>query len=819
MNPVDKRLAVMVEDHPLAYGSFEGVIPEGEYGAGKVTVWDRGTYAAEHEGHHDVDDPEAASELLRKGLEKGEIKINLQGKLLKGSFALIRLKTGDKNWLIIKHRDEIADDERPSIVAATQSDDPTKEEDPATETIASDEIAKISGVKLAPFPGRISPMLAYPAARPFSSPDWFFEPKLDGFRTLAFVRKGKVTLVSRNGIDATDRFSSVAKNKVLMNAPDAVFDGEVVTLDEKGQPCFQCLQDQLKPLPGNKQPNYNIYYYIFDVIYLEGYDLSDVTLEERKNVLAKLVPATGAVRRSDYYENDGDLVYQTALKNGFEGVVAKRRDSLYQLGRRSTDWLKVKAVNTGDFVIAGYELGQGGRGGSIGSLVLSEYENNKLVYRGQVGTGFDTRTLDELKARLDKIKTDTPNFEKLPPPHGDVIWVKPALVAEVKYAEITKDGRLRVPVYLRIREDKNAKEAVAQKTIVVKNHPRLLTIDSPNSNVAKLEQAGDDVTLDIEGQKLKVTSLNKVYWPETADHRAVTKRDLLIYLARVSEVMIPHLLDRPITLNRFPSGIDGEHFYQRHWHTPIPEFVHTVEAPIEEAGESGHYILCQNFGSLLWLGQSGNLEFHPWFSRVTGDDDSGKKFDEKINVLDLPDFLIFDLDPYIYSGKELKGAEPELNREGFKRTVQAAKWLKETLESTSLPAYVKTSGKTGIHVYVPIIRKYNYDAIRGIAESVANHLIKQHPSELTMEWLVTNRTGKVFIDYKQNTYTRTLASVYSPRASATAAVSMGLDWKDLDSVFPTDFTVLNAADYIAKHGDPWADILDKKVNLDSVLKL
>ena len=820
LDPADKHLAVMVEDHPFDYGSFEGVIPEGQYGAGKVTIWDKGTYSPEHEGKHYFDDREAAEKLVREGISKGELKVFFRGNILKGSFVLIRLKTTEKNWLIIKHRDEYSDGPTATQNEDIKSTDPPKET--ATPTIRPDSIIEppsLPGIKKAKFPERLSPMLAFPTAKPFSSPEWFFEPKLDGYRTLAFVWHGKVTLYSRNGIDSTARFSAIARNAALNIPHEVLFDGEIVALDEKGRPCFQCLQDQIKAFSSKNPESMRILYYVFDVLYLDGYDLSGVPLEERKRVIAGFVPASGIVRRIDYFEKDGELIYKTAIEQGFEGVVAKRRDSLYEAGRRSKNWLKIKAVQTDDFVVGGYEIGQGARGSSIGSLLLGDYEDNKLVYTGQVGTGFDEKTLLDIKARLDRIKSDASPFEVHPKFAGQITWVRPEIVVEVKYAERTNDGRLRAPVFLRLREDKNAAETELQTPVVVATTGDASDPDADDSVVSKLEQASDDVTLTFHGEKLKITHLEKEYWPANSELRAVTKRDMLIYLAKVSSYILPHLHDRPITLNRFPEGVEGEHFYQRHWHTKLPDFVRTVELPEEGTGEGGPYILCQNLPSLLWLGQSGNLEFHAWFSRAIAPDDTELEAGKADNIADLPDFIIFDLDPYIYSGKEPKGAEPELSRAGFSKTVQAAKWLRATLEKLSLPAYVKTSGKTGIHVYVPVVRKYGYDAVRALAESVASHLVREHQDDLTEEWLVAKRTGKVFIDYKQNTYTRTLASVYSPRASQNATVSMALPWEKLESVYPTDFTVLNAASYIAEHGDPWSDMMSHKANLDSVLKM
>ncbi|MFH1002802.1 MAG: non-homologous end-joining DNA ligase, partial [Chloroflexota bacterium] len=327
----------------------------------------------------------------------------------------------------------------------------------------------------------------------------------------------------------------------------------------------------------------------------------------------------------------------------------------------------------------------------------------------------------------------------------------------------------------------------------------------------QLQHPGEAFPVEVEGSQISLNHMGKVLWPATAGHQDFTKRDLLTYLARVSPYLLPHLKDRPLTLSRYPDGIHGEHFYQKHWGHPVPDFVRKVNIS-EEKGSRGEYLVCDNLASLLWLGQTANIEFHTWFSRISPGPDTaeGQSTDR---LLDYPDFIIFDLDPYIYSGQEPPGAEPELNRAGFAMAGEVARWLKETLDELHLNALVKTSGKTGLHVYVPITRRLSYKGVRAAAEIVGKFLVQRHPGEITTEWAQAKRRGKVFVDYGQNVRGKTLASIYSPRPDPDAAVSTPLRWEELGKVYPTDFTLMTLPDRLKETGDLWADILSAKQDL------
>ncbi len=393
-------------------------------------------------------------------------------------------------------------------------------------------------------------------------------------------------------------------------------------------------------------------------------------------------------------------------------------------------------------------------------------------------------------------------------------WVRPELVAEVKFSEWTQDGRLRSPVFVRLREDKSPDEIHRTEPVTVVASPPQTNSSRYDVVLEQLQNPEDDFHIEVEGNKISLSNMGKVLWPATADHPNFTKRDLLTYLTRVSPYLLPHLKDRPLTMSRYPDGIHGEHFWQKHWGHPVPDFVRKVNIS-EEKGSKSEYLVCDNLASLLWLGQVANIEFHTWFSRISAWPDmaEGQSTD---NLLDYPDFIIFDLDPYIYSGQELSGAEPELNRAGFAKACEVALWLKETLDDLDLSAFVKTSGKTGIHVYVPIIRRLNYKAVRSAAEIVGKFLVQKHPREITTEWAQEKRKGKVFVDYGQNVRGKTLASIYSPRPTPDAAVSTPLRWEELGKVYPTEFTLMTLPGRVEETGDLWAGILSAKQDLNKL---
>ena len=752
LDPTVKRLAVMVEDHPLEYQSFEGNIPEGEYGAGEVIVWDKGTYYPDDKGVPVAEGVKKNQEEVQRGLEKGKIAFTLEGQKLKGSFALVRMQNNPKNWLLIKHRDQFASDKTDVLKQESSVSTGRSVEDLKKKSISPEagQLSKLEGAVKAPFLHLSVPMLATLIAKPFSDPAWIFEPKLDGYRTLAYISGNKVKLVSRNKTDFTPRFAAIAADLERFADNDMVLDGEIVALEKNGRACFQCLQNYFK---GRNSPGHEeglpaqVIFYVFDILYLAGFDLRKVPLISRKLLLAQTISNSDNVRVVEYFETEGQQIFENAVKLGFEGVMAKNKNSLYEDGKRSSDWLKIKATLSRDFVIGGFTEGTGARKKTFGALLLGTPSGkNKLTFVGHVGSGFDDALLAELDTKLKKIQTSRNPFQNSVPLHGPAQWVKPTLVAEVKFAEQTREGFLRAPVFLRLREEKSPLEADTEL-----NFPAA-KVDS--SEKKKSESAGklpglveeltasrDNTSIALEGHEIALTNLDKILWPPTSSSRGYSKRDLIIYLAKVSPYLLPHLENRPLTLTRYPGGIQSEHFFQKHWASKLPEYVETALVS-ERAGSQKEYLLCNNLATLLWLGQQANLEFHCWFSRIVQDGKPARKAAPSENpvdyLVDFPDFLIFDIDPYVYSGKELKGEEPELNRSAFKKTCQAALWLKESLDSLSLNSYIKTSGRTGLHIFVPIVPEFDFTSVRAAAKTFAEHLLGQHPAELTVDWGVTN---------------------------------------------------------------------------------
>ena len=845
-DPKDKRLAVMTEDHPMSYASFEGVIPKGEYGAGPVIVWDAGTYCPDEKGHV-FDDREEAQRQMREGIKKGKLSVFLRGHKLKGSWTLVKTK---QDWLMIKHKDRFADpgrdvtlEDRSVISGLSIADlEAGRLPDRARNRFIVNP-ADLSNAKKTAFPKSIEPMQATLTENAFSSPDWSFEPKMDGVRALAFVDGDEVRLVSRRGIDQTRTYPAVVE-ALKGQSEQMVLDGEIVALDERGVPSFQAIQQRLgltRPADiARMEGELPVYYYVFDILWAGGYDLRGGPLRERKVLLAQLLLPDHTVHLLEHFETDGEAAYRGAVEHGLEGVIAKRRDSVYESGRRSKSWLKVKATREDDFVVGGFSGGLGGRAKTFGALLVGQYDDEgRLVYAGNVGSGFDDRMLAKLKTRLAEMATDKSPFDVMTPgsmrfgrpKDTPVIWVHPELVATVKFTEWTNDGHLRAPSFVGLREDKppadvHRETATAAPTATAASTPAAVAGgDEVGSVLEQLEANNEKLTLKVTGEKVPVTNLDKALWPPWGKQRALTKRDLLVYLARISPYILPHMRDRPITLTRYPNGIAAKHFYQKHWEGELPRFVDTVTLWSEQNQEDGEYLMCNNLPTLLWLGQLADIELHTWYSRVNPDPDgahlpetyagSEKKFEK--SRLNYPDFIVCDLDPYIYSGDEGKGDEPELNRKAFQKTVDVALWLKELLDSLSLSSFVKTTGKTGLHVYVPILRGLDYDTVRAAAETIGKFLLRAHPRDITMEWATQKRKGKIFFDHNQNTKGKTLASIYSPRPLPWAGVSMPVRWEELRDIYPTEFTILTAPNRVAKTGDLWASILEEKHDLGAML--
>jgi len=828
LDPADKRLAVEVEDHPFEYASFEGLIPEKQYGAGNVIVWDCGAYSPDDDGRYAFDDRREAEERLREGTAKGKLSILLRGEKLKGSFALVRTSTANQ-WLLIKHKDRYAQpndvlaEARSVLTERTVEDSPSEDES----QIDADSLAPHGPAE--PMPARLAPMLAEIGDRARTDHKYLYEPKLDGYRALAFVRDGVVRLQSRRGIDLTLPFPELATDLTAQAVDSMIVDGEIVALGSDGRPSFNALQNRagLKTPKeiAQAQEESPVVFMCFDLLHFAGINLRQNPYIDRHRYLSQcLLP--GPHLQLVHASSDAEAMYTAALESGFEGIVAKRKDSPYQPGRRSAAWKKIKAVRSAEFVIGGYTQGQGARH-ALGALLLGYWDSDQLKFAGHVGSGLDDAGVGNLGKRFAALETRKRPFAEQPPLHRPTTWLEPELVAEVKFSGWTPDGHLRAPVFLRLRDDISASDVRAgpEGGESGGEPPRK---DPGFTNeigevLRQLDQKGNRIDLQVGSARIRLTNLDREYWPGGARGRPppTTKRDLLRYLARTSPYLLTHLRNRPLTMIRMPEGIGGERFFQKHWRQERPEFVESVEVYSGSKDEEQEYLLANNLPTLLWLGQVGTLEFHVWHSRAEGGPDwKGKGTDYSSSlealersVLNYPDYLVFDIDPYIYSGKEAKGAEPELNKKGFATGRRVAFWLRDLLREMSLEAVVKTSGKTGLHIYVPIERTVTFDEARTICEMVGRHLLQSHPKEITMEWATVKRTGKIFIDYNMNVRGKTLNVAFSPRGVPGAPISMPLTWEELEAAEPGDFTVVNGADRLDRTGDRWHDIFKRKQSL------
>ena len=803
LDPKVKRLAILTEDHPGDYLYFEGKIPKGNYGAGTVIVWDTGDYSIDGD--------------LEEQFQKGNIKIILHGKKLKGSFHLVRLKDSDKQWLVIKINDEFCSTEdvtttMPESVLSSRTNVQVNRK-LARIHVEAPEVQKGS---LEDFPTSVKPMLAVPVDKPFDNKDWVFEIKWDGVRSILFLNKSKniLEIQARSGMTITHRYPEIAAiAKSAVQCEDSVvLDGEIVVLNSEGVPDFQRHQkrmnvDSKKDIESLSQSTPSTYF-VFDILHLDGRNLKQLEFLERRAILSKVLKVRSPrMRISDYIEEWGKAVFDNAVNMRLEGVVGKQKYSKYLEGVRSPSWVKIKSVVTQDCVVIGYTRGEGNREGYFGSLILAAYIHGKLQFIGHSGSGFTSAQVQEIFKKLERLKTARCPIDFVPYVNREPVWVRPKMVIEVKFNGWTLDQIMRAPIFVGLREDKSPEECTievpkkTQRVVMQERPPRLKEYDFSN--------------------------LQKVYWPAMLDHRALKKRDLVEYYDQVSHHILPHLKNRPLSLSRYPDGINGKSFYHKHWDQAMPAKAKNVQIFSEPKNDVINCLVCNNKETLLWLASLGCIEMHPWYSRgldfsackrsaMAGNDPDPA--DEQKCGLDTPDFIIFDLDPYIYSGREKTASEPEYNEKGFKAAVDVAFELKDLLDRFKIDSYVKTSGKTGLHIFVPVAPIYSYKQTRDFAEIVGKMLRREDPHKVSMEWNTVKRKGKVFFDYNQNAKGKTVASVLSARPTVSATVSMPVKWNDLDRLLPTDFTILKVPEILRKNGDPWSDILHKKQDLAKILE-
>ena len=700
LEPGEQHLAVHVEDHPLEYGSFEGEIPKGNYGAGTVEIWDRGTY-----------------ELLEEKPDGG-LTVRLHGERLDGTWALVpaHLSGDEKNWLILRKRED----------------------------------GTTSGVRRT-----YRPMLATLTEKLPAGEGWEFEPKWDGYRALGYVRGGEAKLLSRNGNDLTQRFESVAKELVkALRTPDAVVDGEVVALDAHGKSSFSAMQ----------QGSMQLAYEVFDVLEADGEPFVDLPLTERRSRLEKLLARNPVVQLSGSF-TDGGALFEAAQEQGLEGVVAKRTSSRYAEGGRGRDWLKIKTHGRQEFVICGYTKGQGRRSSGFGALVMGVHRGQEWEWVGNVGTGFKERDIDELLAKLEPLRRDTSPFPVVPKmpkvKKGDVVWVEPRLVAEVEFAEWTHDGHLRAPSFQGLCDDKPAADVHRERPAAAQ-----------------------------EG-KVKLSNLEKLFWQD----EGITKGDLLDYYRAVADVLVPHLRDRPFTMRRYPDGAYGKAFFQKDAPKGMPDWIPRfhVQVSTRERPPKQRWIdapIVNDEDALLWMVNMGCIDMNAWYSRT--------------DRPERPDFVLFDLDP---------SADV-----GFGEVVQVALLVKEALDALGLTSFPKTSSAEGMHVLVPVERRYTYAQTRELCEIVAGALARTHRGLVTTEWSRSKRRG-VLIDANQNGEGKTIASVYSVRPRPGAPVSTPLRWEEVaESLDPAGFTMDAVLERIRRHGDVFEGVLTTRQRLEPALR-
>jgi bifunctional non-homologous end joining protein LigD len=767
LDPAEKRLAVHVEDHPLDYADFEGVIPEGNYGAGAVILWDRGRWIP-------VEDPDA-------GLASGKLLFDLEGYKLRGRFTLVRTggraKPDSRDWLLIKKPDAYAlaegepggpGDE--SVLSGLTLVEMREGSDRAERALAALEQAGAASGRVAV--GGVKPMLAERMESAFDDPGWLFEVKIDGYRMLGSATDGEALLRTRNGRPAEDRFPEVTRALAALPYEHLVIDGEIAATDREGRPRFQRLQQRArlsrKPDVERATVENPVTYFVFDLLGFGDLDLRDLPLALRKRFLAELLPRRGPLRVVDHFEERGKQVYGAVSEQGLEGIVAKRADSPYRAGR-SPAWKKLRIRAADEFVVVGFSAPAGSRVG-FGALHLGWWVGGELIYAGRVGTGFRDEELLALREELEAIGRAEPPCAGATPGGSDHHWVEPRLVCEVEYAEVTDEGVLRQPAFVRMREDKRPEECWR-----------------PERSGDPLPDAPEPApAAEVEERVVPFTNLDKLFWPE----EGTTKGDLVAYYREVSPWLLPYLKDRPLVMTRFPDGIEGKSFYQKDAPEWAPDWVRREEVWSEHAEREIRYFVCDDVESLLYVINMGTIPLHVWSSRISD--------------LPHPDWCILDLDP--------KGAP-------FEHVVQVARVIRDLCEDLAIPGFPKTSGSSGLHVLIPLGGLLTYDQSRAFAELMARLVVQTLPEIATIARRVQSREGKVYVDYLQNRHGQLLVAPFSVRPLPGAPVSMPLRWRELGPKLSNErFTLRNALARLRRWGeDPCAGVLTAQADLPHAL--
>jgi bifunctional non-homologous end joining protein LigD len=858
LNPADRRLAMMVEDHPYDYRTFEGVIPEGNYGAGTVIVWDEGTYEAA--GAEGLSKKEQET-LLLNALASGSLKIVMHGKKIKGLYNLFKLRRGggDQQWLLMKKEDEhsgtdhITEQDKSvktgktlAQVAAEKGVTLNHPEEKGKKAVAPAKKAKLAGlikavapskkvsakkkasiknllgdnfslVKEADMPREVVPMLATLVDDPFDNSGWIYEIKWDGYRAIANVVDGAVELISRNLKPFTDRYGPVAEalSKLKLNA---VFDGEIVAVDEKGLANFQLLQNWMNT------PEATLQFFIFDILWLDGYDVTALPLTERKALLQKLLPEEHKILKySDHVMGKGNHFFRAALNQGLEGIMAKKGNSVYRIGERTADWLKIKVNQRQEVIITGFTQPRNTRK-FFGALLLGAYnEGGELVYVGHTGSGFNKKSLEAIWTKLQPLVIEECPYTKCPKSNMPATWVKPKLVCEIKFTEWTKDWIARHPIFMGIRTDKKAKDvrieksknistmmkkattakkaapkqSATKKSATKKSAPKKTApskasaqkkspLKTKTSGLQVSLEEGTDQTITINKQELSLSNLDKVYWPK----EGTRKVDLVNYYLGVAPYILPYMLNRPQSMHRYPNGINAPHFYQKDVKGKVPDWTEKHTDFSESTDVNVDYLVCKDEATLVYMANLGCIEMHPWHSRTSS--------------IDNPDWCLIDLDPEGIS---------------FDKVIECAHVVREVLESIGAVGYCKTSGSTGLHIYIPLGAKYDYDQSKQLAELVVTMVNHEIPDYTSIERNPAKRKNKIYLDYLQNRETQTAAAPYSLRPKPGVPVSTPLHWDEVKKgLTPTTYNINNIFDRLRSEGDLFAPVLGKGINLEKVIQ-
>lgn len=843
LDPAVKRLAMQVEDHPIEYNTFEGTIPKGQYGGGTVMLWDRGTYSADKP--IDGDEEEA----IRQGLAKGKLDFTFHGKRLAGSFALVRTRRGDEGksqWLLIKHRDEyarpgsdIVDEEMTSVASGRtmdeiaeskrgrvwQSDRAEAKHAPTKRRVVGGTAARRSsaGNSDAPDPAKVAaaaglrPMLATVATEPPATDGWTFEPKYDGIRVLAYATSDGAALITRNDKDKSGQFPEIVDALVKLARQarrPLVLDGEIVALHEGAPARFQELQDRMhvkdESWIAERSAHEPAGFIAFDLLMTGDEPLVREPWSIRRGALEKaLRNRTSAILRlGESAPNEAERMLERARAGGWEGVIAKRMDAPYEPGVRSRSWLKLKLESRQEFVVGGYTEPRNTRE-HIGALLLGYFDRGRFIYVGHTGGGFTRAGLQQMHRRLRPLARKTSPFEETPKTNEKAHWVEPEVVVEVKFNEWTADGKLRQPIYLGTRDDKEAKDVgleppsmqprgtrsgersarLRSKSVGAgaKSAARRKTFPAPRSPLTALiaeldsiEHAGGSGTLRFpQGGMLSVTNLDKVFFPK----EGYTKGDLMRYYTRMAGAILPVIADRPLVLKRFPNGIHGQSFYQQKAGDEVPDGIR-VEVVKNDQGEEQRRFIGGDLPTLLYTIQLGAVSVDPWHSRI--------------QTCDFADYTILDLDPG--------------PRAHFDRVIQVAKWVKEELDTAGLRSVLKTSGSRGVHIYLPLPPDITNEAALLLAQIVATRVAEKHPREATIERSVKARPpASVYVDYLQNIRGKTIACAYSVRARDGATVATPLEWREATArLDPRDHTIESVPKRVARIGDIWGVAMKRR---------